>query len=144
MQDNANQQAQLVAILNGSDVPLELSQPAVVKLKSHFSIDANLTLAPQNINVSSTYVWGPNGYQYCAFLNLINYEPYKIEKDSTGSSFSIIDSIYSSYYYDYKVTSGKTYRYRAYLYPYTYWYSSDYAYAVRPNNYTNIVSITIP
>jgi hypothetical protein len=137
--DNDNQPVQLVAVLDGGDVPLELSRTVNVKLKSYFDIDANLASAPDNIT----------GYksQNYVYLNLVNYPSgmYRIEKDSTNSSFSVIDSTSYSYYYDYKIASGKDYRYRARLVPYSYdYYYFDFAYAYKANNYTNIVTVSIP
>jgi hypothetical protein len=136
--DNNNQSVQLVAILNGSSVPLEFSAPVSVDLKNHLNISADLTLAPQNITASQ--------YQTYVYLYLINYNYYEVERATGAGAFSIISPAnwYGSYYYDYSVTSGTTYRCRARLVPYNHYYSSNYAYASRSNNYTNTVTVTIP
>jgi hypothetical protein len=142
--ENDNQPVQLVAILNSVSVPLELSNPVNVDLGSSYSISANVTLAPQNITAA------PYQNSGLIYLNLINYNYYEIQKAVGSGSFSVINggspNWYGSTYNDYDVafTSGNTYHYRARIVPYTYYYSSNYAYAARANNFTNTATVTIP
>ena len=136
--DNDGKTADVYAILNGTEIKLELGKPAIVHLKTYNYLNANIALASQNITAQA--YTSPRR----VYLNLQTYAYYKIERDSTGT-FGVIDSSGSwetSSYYDYKVTAGKTYRYRVRLSPSSYyWY--DYA-AARPNNYSNTVSVTVP
>jgi hypothetical protein len=136
--DNDNQPAQLIVLLNGAVVPLEFSTPVSVDLKNSFNINADLTVAPQNITASPS--------QSYVSLSLGYYNYYEIERATGGGAFSVISppNWWGSSYYDNTVTTGSTYRYRARLVPYNYYYSSNYVYAYRSNNYTNIVTATIP
>jgi hypothetical protein len=136
--DNDNQPVQLFVLLSGAVVQLEFSAPVSVDLNNSLDISANFTLAPQNITAT------PN--QSYVSLNLIDYNYYEIERATGGGAFSVISPAnwWGSYYYDYNVTSGTTYRYRARLVPYNYYYSSNYVYAYRSNNYTNTVTVPIP
>jgi hypothetical protein len=136
--DNDNQPVQLIVLLNGAVVPLEFSAPVSVDLKNSFNINADLTLAPQNITASAN--------QSYVSLSLGYYSYYEIERASGSGAFSVLSPAnwWGSYYYDNNVTSGTTYSYRARLVPYNYYYSSNYIYASRSNNYTNTVMVTIP
>lgn len=137
--DNAEMPVALYAVVNGSDVPLEMSSTPVVKTKSYQYINADISLASQNITAQVSY----GSIQ----LNLINWAYYKIYRDSTGSGLAVYDSTgdyQTSYYYDTHVTSGKTYSYRARIYPFVPSYAVQWGdiYATRQNNYTNTVSAT--
>ena len=139
--ENDGMSADAYAVINGTQMKLELDRPMNVHLKNYDYLNANIAVAPQNITGT------PQPMSTSAFLNLQTSDPVKIERDSIGTgTFVVIDSTYSSFYYDYKVTRGKTYSYR--IRPYAtsyryYYYSNDY-YAVRQNNYSNTVSVTIP
>jgi hypothetical protein len=130
---------QVFALLNGTiSQSLLLSGPVTVRLGKSTNINVNLEAAPQTITGT--------GYSYpYTYLYLQNYPngQYRIERDTTGIPFSVIDSTTSYSYYDYSVVRGKTYHYRAQLIPYSYSYS-DYVYGTRTNNYTNTVTVTIP
>jgi hypothetical protein len=136
--DNDNQPVQLLVLLSGAIVPLEFSAPVSVDLNNSLDISADLTLAPQNITASQNQIY--------VYLDLKYYNYYEIERASgSGGEFSVItlSNWYGNSYYDYSVTSGSTYRYRARIVHYSYSYS-NYVYASRPNNYTNTVTVTIP
>jgi hypothetical protein len=136
--DNDNQSVQIVALLNSISVPLELYGSVQVDLENSFYISANVTVAPQNITALA--------YQSYVYLNFINYDYYEIERAMGSGAFSVISSLnwWGASYYDYNVTSGSTYRYRARLVSYAYTVYSGSTYAYRSNNYTNTVTATIP
>jgi len=136
--DNSNRPVQLVALINGSSVPLELSGAVQVVLGNSFTISADMKVAPQNITASP--------YQNYVSLDLTYYTYYEIERASGSGAFSVISSQNwsGSYYSDFSVTSGATYRYRARIVPNSYSYS-NYVYASRANNYTNTTDpVAIP
>jgi hypothetical protein len=138
--DNDGGAADIYAIINGVEVKLELNRPAVVHLRSYNYLNADLSLASQHITAQ------PFASPPSVALNLNLYDSYKIERAGTGN-FSVIDST-SSYpintYTDYNVSRGQTYRYRARVYPVSYYYySSDYT-AARAENYSNTVTVTVP
>jgi hypothetical protein len=137
--DNVGMPVTISAVVNGTDVPLEMSSTPVVKIKSYQYIDVDISHASQSITAQASY----GSIQ----LNLMNWAYYKIERDSTGTGFALYDSTAdygSSYYIDTHVTPGKMYSYRARTYPYVPSYAQQWGdiYATRQNNYTNTVSIT--
>ncbi|MDD8018795.1 MAG: hypothetical protein PHP42_10520, partial [Bacteroidota bacterium] len=132
--NNNNQTVQIIAIINGADVPLQFSGLVpVVRLKSNDYGSVNVTQAPQNI--TAQYV------QTHIEINLQRYSYYKMERAVNTGTFAPVDSFYNSSYTDYNVAGKTTYKYRASLGQGSYW--GGY-YATRQNNYTNTVSITTP
>jgi hypothetical protein len=117
---------------------LEFSTPVSVDLKNSFNINADLTVAPQNITASPS--------QSNVSLSLGYYNYYEIERATGGGAFSVISppNWWGSSYYDNTVTTGSTYRYRARLTAPSYYFGPTYVYASRSNNYTNTVTATIP
>lgn len=136
--ENDGMSADAYAVINGLPVKLDLSRPLNVHLKNYDYLDANVSAAPQNISAGAQ--------SSVVTLSLNTSDPLIIERDGSGTGtgvFVVIDSTqWSSYYYDSKVTSGKTYRYRVRPYAASNYYY-DY-YAVRQNNYSNTVTVTVP
>jgi hypothetical protein len=126
---------QLIAVVNGVDVPLQLYGTVPrVRLKKSDYINADVTTAPKNI--TAQYMQ-PN-----ITVTLQQSAVYRMERSVNNGAFTVVDS--SSYRYSYTdgaVGAKTTYSYRAMriasYYPYGF-------YAYRPNNYTNTVSVTTP
>ena len=139
MDNNAMPVQQITATINGQQFSLQFfGNIPVVKSKGHDYIEADVTTASQNV----TAQYFSNSVQ----VNLQNWGYYKIEKAVSTGSFAVIDTIEASYYSDYNVSGGVTYKYRALRvanYYYSDWYG-NYYYAYRSNNYTNTASVTIP
>ena len=135
--DNNNQPAQLIVLLNGVAVPLEFSAPVNVDLKNYLNINADLTLAPQNITATA--------YHSYVSLSLGYFGQFEVERATGGGAFSVISpTIWWGFSYnDYYVTTGFTYQYRARLIILPNYYGTDYVYACRSSNYTNTTA-TVP
>ena len=139
MDNNTMPVQQITATINGQQFLLQFfGNSPVVKPKGYDYIEADVTTASQNV----TAEYFSNSIQ----VNLQNWGYYKIEKAVGTGSYAVVDTIQSSYYSDYNVSGGATYKYRALRvanYYYLDWYN-DYYYAYRSNNYTNTASVTTP
>ena len=139
MDNNGMPVQQVNATVNGQQFSLQFYRKTpVVRAKNYDYISADVTTASQTI--SAQYIASNPKY---IGLNLQSWGYYKIERAIGAGSFSIRDSIQTSYYSDYNISTGTTYKYRALRIAnyYSDWYGYYY-YAYRLNNYTNTVTIT--
>lgn len=158
--DQLSGTATVFVTFDGTERELTLSDPAEVMPKEETYINANTTLAPQNL--IATFDSGYVGYPVNAEAKFIRisyavtsnsyYDNYfSIDRDSTGTGFlpygkayfqnGYIDGNNVSFYQDLKFTGKKTYKYR--ISP----AFSDFHWGIQGyllNNYSNIVTITTP
>ncbi len=137
MDNNSMAVQQVNTTVNGQPLSLQFyKKTPLVRAKFYDYINADITPASQNVSAQ----YSSNSIS----LNLQSWAYYKIERAIGTGSFVNKDSIETSYYSDYNVLSKTTYRYRAQRIINNYYEWSNYFYAYRPSNYTNIVSITTP
>ncbi len=141
--NNDGRDAQLVVAFSGVTVPMQMSRAMTVRLKSRDYLDAYMDPAPQNVTgQAQTDYYSSQPY---VSLNFNQYGTFIIEKDSTGSGYFRLDSLYLySTYSDFAVSHGSTYHYRAQYLPFYPYFWSYGIMAWRANNYTNTVAVSIP
>lgn len=136
--DNNGQPVQsIIVVSNNVNIPLTfLGDIPVVRLKQSDYINADISMAPQNI--TAQYNSGQNNIT----VNFQQYSTYMIERSVNNGAFVRIDSISTYYYNDNNISPLTNYRYKALKGPsyFNYWGFM----AIRENNYTNTVSVTTP
>ena len=136
--NSGNSSPAFVRLFSGaSEIALAFSSQPVVRLKSSDYVSVDATIASQTISaIPNNSLSSP-----CVDVVLNNWATYTIERRTTGS-FATIDTVDAYSYLDCSVVRGTTYEYRARS------ILSRWSYggirAVREQNYTNTVSVTVP
>jgi hypothetical protein len=126
----------IIAVVNGVDIPLQYYQNSPkVRLKNSDFVFADITIAPQNIVAQ----YGQSSIN----IVLQQYAIYQMERSVNNGPFAVLTTAYRSSYQDGSVAAKTTYAYRALRISSYYYFNAPYT-AMRPNNYTNTVTVTTP
>jgi hypothetical protein len=124
----------------GAEVKIVTNVPINIRSKTHENLYVSLNVAPTTLTaqLSSTIP------RYVT-LTIGDWQGYNIERSLvTLGGFTPLASMYGNSYNDKTVSSGTTYRYRLMPFGYYSWSFPGQISGGIENNYSNIVTVTIP